>query len=261
MWKLLNYWWRLFGKTFSFALFGIGALVLSILVFPTIHLCVRSKRKSRRALRRTVSGCFSLFVQIMTLLGLVRVRVQQPERLRKSRGVIVVANHPTLIDVVILIAQLPQADCIVKSQLRKNPFVSGVVRRIYIPNSLSFQETVNACAESMAEGNNLVIFPEGTRSAADAAPRLKRGSAQFALRIGCDILPVVIKVKNPRGLRKGDPFFSLSREGPMIFDIEPLEPISVAAYREQETSRGARILTKEIQARIFSHIQENPLEG
>ena len=261
MLKLLNYWWRLFAKTLSFTLFGIGGLLLSLLVFPAIRLCVHPRKKSRRVLRTTVSVSFSLFVQIMTLLGLIRVRIREPERMREARGVIVVANHPTLIDVVILIATLPQADCIIKSQLEKNPFMRGVVGSIYIPNSLRFQDTVDACADSLAEGNNLVIFPEGTRSASEAPPSFKRGSAQLALRVGCDMLPVVITVNDPCGLRKGDAFFSLSREGPMVFEIEPLERISMEAYRGQEPSRGARILTKELQARIVAHNQKVPKES
>lgn len=258
MLSLLNYVWRLFAKTLSFALFGIGALVLAFLVFPAIRLCIPSKRKFRRALRSTVSGSFALFVLVMKLLGLIKVRVREPEKLRNARGVIVAANHPSLIDVVILIAHLPQADCIIKSKLRNNPFVRGVVRGIYISNSLDFQDTVKACADSLAEGNSLVIFPEGTRTGSGAQPSLKRGSAQLALRIGCEILPVTIKASNPRGLRRGDPFFSLSREGPVVFEIEPQERISVERYRDQEPSRGARILTRELEARIVPHQQTAP---
>ena len=259
MGSLLNYWWRLFAKTLSFTLFGLGALLLSLLVFPVIPLFVHSRQGLRRVLRRTVSGSFSLFVLVMKILGLIKVRVRDPERLREAKGVIVVANHPSLIDVVILIAHMPQADCIIKSKLRKNPFVRGVVGRIYIPNSLSFPETVSACADSLAEGNSLVIFPEGTRTASGAQPCLKRGSAQLALRVGCEILPVLIKASNPRGLRKGDPFFSLAREGPLVFDIEPLERISVEPFRDREPGIGARVLTSELENLIIRQYNTSPL--
>jgi 1-acyl-sn-glycerol-3-phosphate acyltransferase len=160
--------------------------------------------------------------------------------------------------VVILIANLPQADCIIKSGLARNPFVRGVVGSIYIPNSLCVEDTVAACAESMAEGNSLVIFPEGTRTPGDAEPQLKRGSAQLALRVGCGVLPVRITANDPRGLRKGDPFFSLSREGPIVYDIEPLEEIPMEGYRGQEPGRGARILTNEIRARIVPRYLPTP---
>jgi 1-acyl-sn-glycerol-3-phosphate acyltransferase len=258
MLSLVYYWWRLFAKTLSFTLFGLGALFLGLLVFPTIRLCVRARQPFRATLRKTVSGSFRLFVNIMIVLGLIRVRVKDPERLRNARGVIVVANHPSLIDVVILIAYLPQADCIIKSQLQKNPFMRGVVGGIYIPNSLCFEDTVNACADSLAEGNSLVIFPEGTRTGADALPSLKRGSARLALRVGCEILPVRIRASDPCGLRKGDPFFSLSRAGPILYDIEPQEQISPEPYRAQEPGKGARILTSEIQARIVPHYLTSP---
>ena len=248
--NLLAYWWRVFAKTLSFALFGIGALLLSLLVFPAVRLLVHPRWRFRRALRRTVSASFWLFVWVMRLLGLIRVRIQSPERLRAARGVIVAANHPSLIDVVILIAHLPQADCIVKTQLWSNPFVRGVVGSLYIPNSLDFEDTVAACAASLAEGNSLVVFPEGTRTASDSAPRLKRGSARLALRLGCDIQPVLIQASDPRGLRKGDPLFSYTRAGPMCFAVQPLEPIPISSFLGQEPARAARFLTREIEARI-----------
>jgi 1-acyl-sn-glycerol-3-phosphate acyltransferase len=257
--SLLNYWWRIFAKVLSFTLFGVGALLLAFLVFPAIRLSIHPHRRLQRAMRRTVSGAFSLFVTIMTFLGLIEIHMRDPERLRAAKGVIVVANHPSLIDVVILIAYLPQADCITKSALHRNPFVRGVVRPIYIPNSLSFQETVSACADSIAEGNSLVIFPEGTRTSSDGLPRLKRGSAQLAVRVGCDILPVVINASNPRGLRKGDPFLSLSREGPLVFDIAPLGRISMEAYREQEPGISARVLTRELETLIVPQNHTTPL--
>ena len=48
----------------------------------------------------------------MATLGLIRVTRTGAERLRADRPVVIVANHPTLIDVVLLIASLPQADCV-----------------------------------------------------------------------------------------------------------------------------------------------------
>jgi 1-acyl-sn-glycerol-3-phosphate acyltransferase len=249
MWREFNYWWRLFAKTLSFALFGMGALLLSLLVFPALRICVHPRQQTRRAMRKTVSLAFSFFLMIMRFLGLVRLNVSAPEKLRNARGIIVVANHPSLIDIVILIAYMPQADCIIKSRLRKNLFIRGVVS-IYIPNSLTIEDTTHVCANSLAEGNSLVIFPEGTRTASDNTPRLKRGSARLALRLGCGILPVHIHASDPRGLRKGDRFFSLSRDGPVRFTIRPQEEISIENYRGQEEAKSARRLTKEIQVRI-----------
>lgn len=77
---------------------------------------------------------FRGFVHMLTWAGVVRVSTVNLQRLRQAKGMVVIANHPTLIDVVVLISLMPNAGCIVKQGLWRNPFLRGVVSAAgYIP--------------------------------------------------------------------------------------------------------------------------------
>lgn len=251
--RLLDYWRRLACKALCFFLFGLGSLVIGALVYPVLLAFLRDRASLRKATRGMVRRSFSLFVKLMSFFGLIRVEFENPEALEGSKGMIVAANHPSLIDIVILGSRIPQADCIVKGSLWETPFVRMIVRRSYIPNSLGFEETARLCSASLAEGNTLIVFPEGTRTRSDRAPKLGRGAARIALVTGKDILPVRISSDDVRGLGKGDPFLSLPRSGPIRYSVRAMSPIAPGDYAGQEPARGARALTRRLAEVIFSH--------
>ena len=91
-------------------------------------------------------------------------RIDGAEILRQERGCLVVANHPTLIDYVLLASVMPETDCLVKSALLKNPFLGGVVRAAdYLINSEA-ETLLPRCQQRLAQGDTILIFPEGTRT-------------------------------------------------------------------------------------------------
>ncbi len=126
--------WRVLATGFSFALFGVGGVVLRVLVFPLLALCVHEPAAHQRAARGAVSMSFRAFVGVMRLLGVLRYEVRGLDKLDR-KGQLILANHPTLIDTVFLIAFVPNADCIVKGALSNNPFMRGPIRAAgYIRN-------------------------------------------------------------------------------------------------------------------------------
>ncbi|WP_369678325.1 lysophospholipid acyltransferase family protein, partial [Enterococcus faecium] len=87
------------------------------------------------------------------------------DTIKNAKGQLIIANHPSLIDVVVLISIVRNADCVVKADLWKNPFLKGVVKATgYINNDADPEYFLNQCQQSFARGNNLIVFPEGTRS-------------------------------------------------------------------------------------------------
>jgi len=101
----------------------------------------------------------------------------------------IVANHPSLIDVVFLIGLMRQTNCVVKQSLFQNPFTRGPVRDAgYISNDGS-ADMLDAAADALREGQTLIIFPEGTRTTPGAAPAFHRGGAAIALRGATIITP------------------------------------------------------------------------
>lgn len=86
-------------------------------------------------------------------------------------GMVLAANHPSMIDITCLLARLPEAVCIFKPAIRRNPVLGAAARRAGYLGNDGGHELVRAAAEKVAAGHTLVIFPEGTRTP-DAVPLL-----------------------------------------------------------------------------------------
>lgn len=238
--------WRVFATALAFFCFGVGGMALWLVVFPMQSWIYRDARRRRLAARNVVQGVFRLFVGWMRLLGLIRYEVRGAERLQRQ-GLLILANHPTLIDVAFLIGLVPNANCVVKSTLGTHPCTRGPVRATgYICNNPG-PDLLLACTDTLAEGSNLIIFPEGTRTRPGQALKMQRGAAQIALRGGIDVTPVRIHCE-PLGLYKGQPWWTVAKR-PLRFTIEvgddiPTAPILAAAGGEH--GRAARHLTERL---------------
>lgn len=251
MWKSVKKVWHIFWKAVSFFTFGTGCILLAFGLFPLMWLLIHPRSLYIRAMRATISFFFRVFVLFMRLLGVISLRFENKEHLKNAKGLIICANHPSLLDVVMMISVVPNADCIVNQKLFKNPFIGFVIKNVYIPNSTSPEDTINRSAASLAQGNNLIIFPEGTRTVQGEPLKFRRSSAQISLRSNRNILPIGIKTNDPVGLRKGDSFFVAPEEGVVSFVYSVGNEIEVDIY-DQKTYTAAKILTDELKSRIMS---------
>ncbi len=185
------------------------------------------------------------FVELMHVLGILTYSVENRDAYNRP-GQLILANHPTLIDVVFLIGFIRQADCVIKSSLRKNPFTkipTGLAR--YIANG-DPEVVIEDAAASLKRGNSLIIFPEGTRTTPGEAIKMQRGAANIALRTGVPITPVVIECE-PTTLTKKLPWYRVpSRRFHVSMTMK--EKIETVEYQQQENpSIAARHLTRFLQ--------------
>lgn len=201
------YAWRLIATALSFALFGIGGVLLRVLVFPVLGLLPGGLLQRRTRARAVVSWTFRVFVQFMFRTGVLTYEVEGAERLGRP-GQMVIANHPSLIDVVVLIAFIRDANCVVKQSLWENPCMRGPIRAAqYISNSGSM-DMLDEAAGALQSGETLIIFPEGTRTVPGTNPEFHRGAAAIAVRGAKVVTPVVISV-TPTTLTKAEPWYSI----------------------------------------------------
>lgn len=241
--SLLNHGWRLIATGIAYATFGAGGLVLRVIYFPLLQIMVRNHLRRINLARLTVHHTFRVFVWLMRTMGILHYEINGAEKLMR-RKLLILSNHPTLIDIVFLISLVPNADCIVRSGLARNPFTRGPVAATgYICND-SGAELVEECIRSIASGNNMIIFPEGTRTPIDGKMNLQRGAANIAVRGVIDITPVVICCAPP-SLSKGVPWWKIpSRRVHFTIDVHddiPVMPFIEAANREMPLA--ARQLT------------------
>jgi 1-acyl-sn-glycerol-3-phosphate acyltransferase len=249
-------WWRVFATGLSFVVFGASGLLLRVLVFPLLHVAVRAPAARAATARAVIGWAFRLFIGLMRALGVLRYEIVGLEKLDR-RGLLILANHPTLIDTVFLMAFVKGADCIVKSELQRNPFTSGPVRAAaYISNEHG-AGLIEDCVGSVRAGNNLIVFPEGTRTPACGAITLKRGAANIAVRGQCTVTPVVIRCQ-PLTLGKGDKWWRVpARQA--SFRIEVKDDIDIARFIGAGTTNvmAARHLTDHLQLFFTKESQPN----
>jgi 1-acyl-sn-glycerol-3-phosphate acyltransferase len=246
MWGRFSRWWRVAGTGASFALFGAAGVALGVFVLPVVKWSARDAREGEFRVQRLVHWMFRLFIRFMATLGLVRVSLRGGEILRDPRARLLVANHPTLLDVVMLGALLPQLDCVVKKQAWSNPFMCGVVRSAgYIPNDLG-DRVLDACADHLRQGRRLLLFPEGTRSPKGGLGPFRRGAAHIALRCRVPLTPVSIGCEPP-SLMRGQKWYDVP-DSRMHFRIEVGELLELQPQVERGQPRGAaaRELTRSL---------------
>ncbi len=183
------------------------------------------------------------------------------ERLLHLGGRLVVANHPSLIDVVVLISRIPDARCVVKHAVWRSPFLGTVVRLAgYVP-SVDPQDVVDRTVRLLRAGETVVLFPEGTRTRKNRPAVVRRGAALILLQSDRPAVPVRLTLRPP-ALGKEDSLarlppetvhFSMSVGG----EVHPSTFGSHGSERERSRS-GCRILERALGLSPTDH-QSNPV--
>jgi len=237
----------------AFTSFGLLGLALGLFVFPFERLRGPNPEAVEWRCQAWVRWIFQLFVRLLFALGIAEVRFLHPERLREP-GTLVVANHPTLLDVVMIGSEMSQVDCIVKKEAFRNPFMRHVVVGTgYIPNDLG-EPLIEACAERLARGRSILVFPEGTRSPAEGLGRFARGAAHLVLAAGVPITPVVVRC-TPPALMRGQKWYAIP-DTLLRYEIEVGEPMD---FKDLALAGGSRALASRQITRALRDFYEKRL--
>jgi len=197
-----------------------------------------------------MSVALRFFVFIMHTLGIVNLEPDNRENYRHLSSKIVVANHPSLLDVVMLISLIPNADCIVNAHLTQG-ILRGVIRQLYIPGSREIEDIFRDCTESLKQGNCLIIFPEGTRTPRAGKVILKKGAARVALATGYSIVPVHIGGTDKFGLGKKDPWTGFNPRERYVYRLSMGAEIDPGKYRHLPAPAAAKSMTREMSNVLF----------
>lgn len=238
--------WRTFATGLCFASFGLGGLALRLVVFPAVTLVVQERRLRMALARALIQQSFRAFVWMMRAVGVISIEVRGAERLAR-RGMLVLANHPSLIDVVLLIALVRNHNCVVKGALRRNPFTRGPVEAAGFITNDGGPALVDAAIASVRDGSNLIVFPEGTRTPIHGeGPRWRRGAANIAVRGGLSVTPVLIRA-HPPVLRKGEPWWRVPvRRAHFVLDVREDIDARQAIDSSSSEAQAARLFNDQL---------------
>ncbi len=254
--RLPLYLYQMLAKHFCYLFFGVGSMVLALLVFPWIRVFVHPKEKFQIEARKFVSASFRMFTNVMRALGVLSLKVGDRKAWRSIHGKVIIANHPSILDFVFIMSLVPNANCIVRGGLTKT-VLAGVIKQCYIVNSLDFDELCRLCKQTIDEGNNVIIFPEGTRTPRHGKNPYKKGAARIAYYSKCDVLPVLVGGNDKYGLGKHDPWFSYNHQERYVYDFQMLPEIKISEYSDLSETIAAKRLTDRMEEVLLSAVREN----
>lgn len=133
------------------------------LVAALLHPLLPAER-GRALGRRVISRCYRAYWRLAGWTGLLRLDSAALDVLRDEPRLIIAANHPSMLDALLLVARLPHSACIMKAELMRNVFLGAGARLArYIRND-SARSMIRLAVDDLRRGGQLVIFPEGTRT-------------------------------------------------------------------------------------------------
>ncbi len=187
-------------------------IVTGLVVCPACILLRKAAGKSLRPAsgQHLIHWLFRNWLKVSTALGAFDIQIDDAEKLSNLRGTIIAPNHPSELDAIYLLSFIPNAVCVMRASLMQRSYLGGAARMAgYITNDQG-PTLVREGIEKIRAGENLLIFPEGTRTRAQAVNPFKHGFALIATKTGAPIQTVLIEQEG-RYLSKEFPLFSPAR--------------------------------------------------
>lgn len=225
---------------FGFVVFGIICASGNLIFIPIIALRLHCYKKVQYFSRDLVRYAWALFLWIMRLAKRVSYSFKANESVvelaekfaqesvekstkesmiestNKSKTTIdkissakpsqiIIANHPSLLDVVLLLANIARINCVVKASLSKNIFLFGAIKASgYILNTAN-EELLQKSIDALKSGESLLIFPEGTRTKDKIS--FHKAASYIAIHGAKSLSAIFIKM-HPKSLQKDSKWYN-----------------------------------------------------
>lgn len=196
-----------------FVLFGIICLVGNLFFIPLIALRLQRFAPIQNLSRDIVCFSWRFFLVCAKMLGVIDCTYSGFEKIDShdlsKQARIFIANHPSLLDVVLIIAQIRRINCVVKADLCKNLFLFAAIKASgYIPNTAN-EILLEKSLSALKKGESLLIFPEGTRTKNSI---IFHKAASYIAINGAKSLAVIFIKMHPKALKKGEKWYDTPRE-------------------------------------------------
>lgn len=244
-----------------FALFGSICLIGNIFFIPLILLRLHRFLSVQNLSRDIVRYSWRFFLWCANILGVIKCEYSGFEKLnsRDSRqnpndspkdsndSRIFIANHPSLLDVVLIIAKIRRINCVVKADLCKNPFLFAAIKASgYIPNSANEILLQNSLS-ALNRGESLLIFPEGTRTKDSII--FHKAASYIAINAAQSLAMIFIKMR-PRSLKKGEKWYHTQKMKYSVilrdmWDLQRFAPNMLNPLRVRELHKRLSEIYKE----------------
>jgi 1-acyl-sn-glycerol-3-phosphate acyltransferase len=181
---------------FYIMLLWLGAMLLigNIGLLPLL-LAPRSFRAPLT--QRLISGLFRVFLGGAQRCGLMRLDLGELDALNTCDQSLLVANHPSMIDVFLVVSRVHRTACLMKASIGTNVlFGVGAYLAGYVSNRRT-ERMLRQAARTLVPGQHLLAFPEGTRTIRQPVNDIKPGAALIAKLSRAPLRPIIIATNSP----------------------------------------------------------------
>ena len=217
---------KVFRGALVFTCFYLSGAFFGLLVLPLASLTTRDPLTRVRRNQWLVTGGFRLTLDFLRWFRIFSFNSRTVDPKLPAHPVIVLANHPTTIDVVAVLSVYRNASVVVKQKIWDDPLLRHVFRWCgHIAGGDGSMESnirlLDEVKQRLAQGFPVVIFPEGTRSPPNGLGVMFKGAFAVASTTQTDILPVVITA-TPPALHKAAPWHALPDQ-PVEYRVRALD--------------------------------------
>ncbi len=237
--------WRVLFTGSAFLTFFSLAVLLSYFVLPVVAVATRDRVLRARRCRRVVVSIWVYFHDYMRITRLLRYDARpHRQRIAVPPGPhVIVANHPTLVDVTALLSALPDGVVVVKRALTRSPLVGPILRfcrHIDAGDGGAFAGVAvyEQAMQHLAEGTPVLLFPEGTRSPERGLGEFRLGAFQIACRANVPLVQLLIRCEPPT-LMRGQAWYEIP-ERTAELTVSQLPTIDPSGAKPGQLCRAVR---------------------
>jgi 1-acyl-sn-glycerol-3-phosphate acyltransferase len=168
-----------------------------------------------------------------------RLRVSGRERLPWRGGAVLVANHASLIDILVLFDLFRPFKWVSKAEIFRVPVIGWNMRlNGYVPlvrgSGASVRRMLARCGQLIAAGSPVLIFPEGRRTDDGQLQPFKDGAFELAIRHQAPVFPIAV-----HGTRRALPKHGLVLREFVDARVEVLPALQPANFADAQALRDA----------------------
>lgn len=256
MLKWVSYVWRWLFSLIAYIIYGLFSLIAGLLFF--IPFLLLPKKISKKISQFLMYLSYYVLTKFLIITGVMSVQIIDKSYLKNLNGTLIISNHPSFLDIVVLMSILPKADCIVKASLRSNFIIGWFVRASQYIVSDNPLQLVETCIDRLNEGFNIIIFPEGTRSKPTTINDFQRAYASIAINSACNLIPIFVTC-TPPALTKQSRWYAIP-ERKFQFDIKIFPPIDMQKFIEssKEINQSSKVFSKKMEDFFKSLMNSEP---
>lgn len=242
--------WTLAGllnSLYAFGLFGIGCLVIQTGMLLVLPLPVKGEKR-RQWIQSLTSWSTRVFMKAMVSGRQITLN---PSGEDFRRPAMVIANHQSFIDILILMGMHRKFVMMTNSWVWKSPFFGRIIRYLgFLYAKDGPENMVREAEEKVKQGYSILVFPEGTRSKDGRIGRFHKGAFYLARELRLDLVPIVL-YGNGLISSKQQPFYI--KKGLMVSKILPRIPYGSGMYGEScaEQARALARYFRDEYARLY----------